>query len=136
MRVLLSALQTIVVATVANLALRLLALAVFAIQPEFPPLASPGPTIFFTVVGVSAALGVAVLLGPMSSPRVRLFRTVVLVALAVSLLPDLWLLTEGASEAFPGVTGPAVFTLMVQHVVAAFVVLWMVTMKRQSSMLR
>ena len=136
MRVLLIALQTIAVAVVANLALRMLALAVFDIPAEFPPLASPGPTIFFTVVGVSAALGVAGALGQVSSQPGRLFRTVVLVALAVSMLPDLWLLTESAREAFPGSTGPAVFTLMVQHVAAAFVVLWMVTKKGPSPMLR
>ena len=37
--------------------------------------------------------------------------------------------TDGAAEAFPGATLPAVVTLMAQHVFAAFVVVWMRTLR-------
>ena len=45
-------LQTILASVVGTLAVRAVALALLEIPPEFPPLAGPGPTVFFTVVGV------------------------------------------------------------------------------------
>ncbi len=120
-------LRTILGAVAANLVVRAAALAVFDIPPEFEPLAVAGPTAFLTVVGVGAGLGVAVAVDNRSERPVLLFRRIVMAALLVSLLPDFWLLTDSASEAFPGATVPAVLTLMAQHVAAAAVVLWSVT---------
>ncbi len=120
-------LRTILGAVAANLVLRAAALAVFDIPPEFEPLAVAGPTVFLTVVGVGAGLGVALVADKRSENPVPLFRRIVLVALLLSLVPDLWMLTDGGSAAFPGATVPAVVTLMAQHVAAAAVVLWSVT---------
>ena len=120
-------LRTILGAVAANLVLRAAALAVFDIPPEFEPLAVAGPTVFLTVVGVSAGLGVALVVDKRSERPVALFQRIVVVALLVSLVPDLWMLTADGGEAFPGATGPAVMTLMAQHVAAAAVVLWSVT---------
>ena len=121
-------LRTILGAVAANLVVRAAGLAVFAIPPEFEPLAMAGPTVFLTVVGVVAAgLGVAVAVDRLSARPVPLFRRIVVAALLLSLLPDLWMLTEGGAEAYPGATVPAVAILMVQHVAAAGVVLWGVT---------
>ena len=112
-------LRTILGAVAANLVVRAAGLAVFAIPPEFEPLAMAGPTVFLTVVGVAAGLGVAVAVDRLSARPVPLFRRIVVAALLLSLLPDLWLLTEGAAEGFPGATVPAVAILMAQHVAAA-----------------
>ena len=120
-------LRTILGAVAANLVVRAGGLAVFDIPPEFEPLATAGPTVSLTVVGVVAGLGVAVAVEQLSERPVPLFRRIVVVALLVSLLPDFWMLTDSGSEAFPGVTVPAVVTLMLQHAAAAAVVLWSAT---------
>ena len=64
-----------------------------------------------------------------ASQPIRLFRIVATVALVLSFLPDVWLLTEAAGGTFPGATVSGVGVLMMQHVVAAAVVVWMLTMR-------
>ncbi len=120
-------LRTILGAVAACLVVRAAGVAAFDVPPEFEPLATVGPTVFLTAVGVAAGLGVAVAVGRVSARPVPLFRRIVVAALLLSLLPDFWLLTEGAAEAYVGVTVPAVAILIVQHVAAAAVVLWSVT---------
>ena len=120
-------LRTILGAVAANLVVRAAALAAFDIPAEFEPLATAGPTVFLTVVGVAAGLGVAVVVDRRSEHPVPLYRRIVVAALLLSLLPDLWMFTDSGSEAFPGAAAPAIVTLIVQHVAAAAVVLWGVT---------
>ena len=119
-------LQTIVGAVVATLVVRAAAMAVLDIPAAFPPLAGPGPTIFLTVVGVLGGVGVFAAVCRLASQPIRLFRIIVAVALLVSFVPDISLLT---SDAFPGTTAVSVSTLMFQHLVAAAIVVWMLTMK-------
>lgn len=114
-------------ALAATLLIRVLALAVLEVPPDFPPLAGPGPTIFFTVVSGLAAVSVYALVRRMSKRPEALFRRIALVVLVFSFLPDLWLLSEGAQAAFPGATWNGVATLMAMHVGAAGAIVWALT---------
>ena len=118
-------LQTIVGTVIATLVVRAAAMAVLDIPATFPPLAASGPTVFLTVVGVLGGVGVFAAVCRWASQPIRLFRIIVAVALLV-FVPDILLLT---SDAFPGTTVTSVSTLMFQHVVAAAIVAWMLTMK-------
>ena len=126
-------LLTIGAAVIGNLLLRAGTLAVFDIPVEFVQLSTAVPTIFLTVVGVGAGLGVAHMVGWSAAQPVRLFRQIAIAALVVSFLPDLWMLTDAGADAFPGTTIPGVATLMLQHVLAASVILWMLTVRGQPS---
>ena len=66
----------LVLSVVANLLVRAGASALFDIPPEFPPLQGAGPVVFFSVIGVLAALGVFAGIGGVSSRPVPVFRIV------------------------------------------------------------
>ena len=122
-------LQAIIGSVVAALVVRAAALAVLDVPSEFPPLIGPGPTIFFTVVGVILGVAVFAEMRRVASQPIRLFRIVAAVGLVLSFLPNVWLLTDAAGSTFPGATTSAVGTLMAQHVVVAAVIVWMLTMR-------
>src|SRR3712207_5019804 len=79
---------TIVVATLANVVIQQIAVALLRPDPAFMPL-TMGPPIFFTVVGVLAAVIVYALVGRFSRDPNPLFRRIALIALVVSLIPDI-----------------------------------------------
>lgn len=122
-------LQAIIGSVVAALAVRAAAQAALDIPSGFPPLMSPAPTIFLTVVGVMLAVAVFAELRRSASQPIRSFRIAAAVALVLSFLPDIWLLTDAAGSSFPGATIAGVGTLMVQHIVVAAVVVWLLTMR-------
>jgi hypothetical protein len=124
------ALQALVGSTVATLAVRWAALATLPIPPEFPPLAGPGPTIFFTVVLGLGAIGVYGALRRWAGHPDRLFRRIAVAVLLFSFVPDFFLLSDGAAAAFPGATPAAVGVLMLMHVTAAVVIVWSLTTRR------
>jgi hypothetical protein len=111
----------------ATLAVRAIGLALLEIPPEFGPLDGPGPTIFFTGVSGVVAVGVYALVRRTSARPDPLFRWIALVVLVLSFLPDLWLLSDGAAEAFPGATPAGIGILMAMHVAAAAVIVWALT---------
>ena len=124
-------LLALVGAVIVNLALRATAVAVLDIRQEFSPLQSLGPTIFLTSIGVLAGLVVFAMVCRFAAEPIRLFRIMVTMALLLSLLPDLWLLTDAGGAAFPGATIAGVVTLMLQHVAAAAVIVWILTARGQ-----
>jgi hypothetical protein len=122
-----SALIGLVGAIIGTLAVRWVGVATLDIPPEFPPLVSPGPTIFFTTIGTLGAVGVFALIRRWAERPEHVFRWVALVVLLLSLAPDLWLLGDGAAEMFPGATPAGVGVLTMMHVVAAAVIVWALT---------
>ena len=125
----LTGLLAIIGSLVATLAVRAVALAVLEIPSAFLPLMTPAPTIFFTVVGVTIGVAVFAAMRRVASQPTQLFRIVAGIGLLLSFLPDVWLLTDAAGGTFPGATISGVGSLMVQHVAAAAVVVWMLTMR-------
>ncbi len=122
-------LRTLVASIIATLVVRQAAVATIDIPTEFPPLAEPGPTVFFTAVGVFGATAVFAVVQRRSDRPEVLFRWIAVGVLLLSSLPDLWLLSDGAAGAFPGATPTAVGVLMLMHVVAAAVIVWFLTVR-------
>ena len=121
-------LRTVLLAVAGNLFVRFVAVEVLDVSREFAPLATSGPTVLLTLVGVVTGLVVAFIVGKMFKEPMVLFRRISVIALVLSFGPDMWLFTEAGSVAFPGVNIAAVCTLMLQHVLAAVVVLRMVAL--------
>ena len=112
---------------VALLAICWVADAAFDIPDEFAPLRGSGPTIFFTTIGALGATGVFGIVRKRAAQPERLFRMIAAGVLLVSFVPDIFLLSDGAAEAFPGATPAGVGTLMVMHVVAAAIMVGFLT---------
>lgn len=121
------AFRAVVWAVLANLLVWWGGVSTLDIPSDFPPLAGSGPTIFFTTVGAVGAVAVHATLRRLARRPDTLFRRVAVVVLVLSFLPDLWLLTDGARESVPGVTVSGVALLMLMHVVAAAVIVWVLT---------
>jgi hypothetical protein len=103
---------TVVIAVLLVFATRAAAFTLIDLPKGFPPL-TYGGLAFFTVMLVG--LGVLVFVGcaMWSSAPIALYRRIALVALALSMIPDL--LLPGNT---PGATWPAAFVLMMAHVAA------------------
>lgn len=111
----------VVAAIAANVLFALLATRLFGVSDEFPPLTA-GAIAIFTLFGVLGALVVFTLVARFARRPYALFRKIALVVLVVSLIPDL---------AMPWLPGPVpagaveVILLMVTHVIAAGIVIWL-----------
>jgi len=117
-----SGLKVVVGSVIATSVVRLLAVAVLDVPPDFLPLAGPGPVIFFTAVASIGAVIVYAIVRRLALRPAFAFRVIAAVVLVLSVMPDLWLLSDGAEDAFPGATPAAVMVLILLHVVAAAVV--------------
>ena len=119
----------LIASIIATLGVRWAALATLEIPAEFPPLAGPGPTIFFTAVAALGAAGVFGIIHRHANRPEYVFRWIAVGILLISSLPDLWLLSDGAVDAFPGASPSAVGVLMLMHVTAAVVIVWFLTVR-------
>jgi hypothetical protein len=115
-------LGTVVAAVLANLLVYLIGSVVVGYDPQFVVLANPSATILFTVVpAIVAVLLYAALIRFTSNPA-RIFTNIAVVVLILSLIPDLTYIPS-----VPGATSGQTAILMVMHVVAAVVIVSMLT---------
>jgi hypothetical protein len=113
---------TVVVAVLANLLVYLIGSVVVGYDPQFVLLANPSGTILFTVVpAVAAVLLYAALIRFTSNPA-RIFTNIAVVVLIISLIPDLTYIPT-----VPGASTGQTAILMLMHVVAAVVIVSMLT---------
>jgi hypothetical protein len=104
-------------ATAANEAARQLLVAALPINPDFLPMQAEGVAMM-TVIFTIAAVAVFAAVARLSAQPIRTYQIVSVVALVMSLLPDLMLFSE------PTATAGGVVALMVLHAVAAAAVVW------------
>lgn len=115
-------LGTVVAAVIANLLVYALGSVVVGYDPGFVVLANPSGTILFTVVPAIVAVLLYAVLMRFSADPARVFTNIAVVVLIVSLIPDLTYIPS-----VPGATSGQTATLMLMHVVAAGVIVWMLT---------
>ena len=115
-------LATVAAAVIANLLVYALGSVIVGYDPQFIILANASGTILFTVVPAIVAVLLYAALMRFSSNPARIFTNIAVVVLAVSLIPDLTYIPS-----VPGATSSQTAILMVMHVVAAGVIVWMLT---------
>jgi hypothetical protein len=115
-------LATVAAAVIANLLVYALGSVIVGYDPQFIILANASGTILFTVVPAIVAVLLYAALMRFSSNPARIFTNIAVVVLAVSLIPDLTYIPS-----VPGATSGQTAILMVMHVVAAGVIVWMLT---------
>ena len=115
-------LGTVAAAVIANLLVYALGSAVVGYDPRFVVLANVSGTILFTVVPAIVAVLLYAVLMRFSGNPARIFTNIAVVVLVVSLIPDLTYIPS-----VPGATAGQTAILMVMHVVAAAVIVWMLT---------
>jgi hypothetical protein len=115
-------LGTVVAAVLANVLVYFVGSAVVGYDPQFIVLANVSATILFTVVpAIAAVLLYAVLLRFTANP-VRIFTSIAAVVLVLSLIPDLTYIPT-----VPGATTGQTVILVLMHIVAAVVIVGMLT---------
>jgi hypothetical protein len=111
---------TVLAAVVGVLIVRILAMAILP-PPYAPGLAVIMLPIFLTLVLCTAGVLVFALVGRFAGHPVRTYVIISSVFLAISFLPDIAV----ASAPFPGAGWPYAITLMIMHVVAGFITVFM-----------
>jgi hypothetical protein len=115
-------LGTVIAAVLANLLVYLIGSVVVVYDPQFVVLANASGTILFTVVpAIVAVLLYAALLRFTHNPA-RIFTNIAIVVLILSLIPDLTYIPS-----VPGASSGQTAILMLMHVVAAVVIVGMLT---------
>lgn len=120
-RIWIAGLVAVVGAVVANLlTLPLLWALAPGVPADFPPF-QMGAIAIFTALQVGIGVGVFALIVRFTQRPIRIFTIVALVALALSLIPNLALAANPAAAPFPGGTSAAFLALIIPHFVAAAV---------------
>ena len=120
-------LGTVVAAVLANLVVYLIGSVVVGYDPQFVVLANASGTILFTVVPAIVAVLLYAVLTRFSGNPARIFSNIAGVVLIVSLIPDLTYIPS-----VPGATSGQTAILMLMHVVAAVVIVSILTTQTRS----
>lgn len=122
-----ASLLSIVGAAVANLVLYFAVNAFYDAPEGFLPL-TPGPILFFTVLGTSLGALVFWFLTRRSDTPIRAYRVVATVAAIVSIIPNVLGAISPTTMPFPFPADSTAFLLLILfHVVAAVVSVWILT---------
>jgi apolipoprotein N-acyltransferase len=116
---------TIVAAVLANTLFYYVGGALVAYDPDFIILATPGGTIFMTFVPAVVAVLLYAALLRFTSHAARIFSIVAAIALVASFVPDFTYVPS-----VPGSSDPQIAILLVMHVIAAGVIVRMLTAVR------
>ena len=120
-RILLGGLVTIVLSVIGNLILLWIANLLVEIPPEFAPL-GPLRISVFTVAFLLGAIIVYVILAAKVEHPIRTYQRIGWIFLIVSFIPDMAMLFV---DFMPGATVTAVIILMLTHVVAGLIALYL-----------
>jgi hypothetical protein len=110
-------LASVAAAVAANLAAFFIVRAVVDLPADFPPLSVPSIA-FFTIVGTGLGALVFAWLARRSATPFKTYRTIAIVAFIVSIIPNLLAALNPAMFPFPGGTATAFLVLILFHVIA------------------
>ena len=119
-RIWLGGLVTIALAVIGNLILLWLANMLLTIPPEFAPL-GPLRISIFTVIGVLGGVIVYAILAAKAEHPIRTYQRIGWVVLILSFIPNIAMLF---TEFMPGATVTAVLVLILTHVVAGLIAIY------------
>jgi hypothetical protein len=119
-RILRAGINSVFAAVVANLVTRILLGAVLGLPAEFPPLQYPAIA-FLTILGTSAGAVVFYLISRRARDPIRTYWIVAMAALALSIIPNFFIMTNPSMMPFPGGSALAFGILIVFHLVAGIV---------------
>ena len=119
-RIWLGGLVTIVLSVIGNLILLWIANLLVEIPPEFAPL-GPLRISIFTVVFLLGAISVYAILAAKADHPIRTYQRIGWIFLIVSFIPDIAMLFV---DFMPGATVTAVVVLMLTHVVAGLIAIY------------
>ncbi len=121
-RVALVSVATVVAATLANVLVYFVGGAFVAYDPQFLPLANVSGAIVFTLPAAIVATGIYALLLRFARRPARTFTIISAVVFVVTAIPDLTYIPT-----VPGATAGQTATLIAMHIVAAIVIVSMLT---------
>ncbi|MBK8049498.1 MAG: hypothetical protein IPK16_21700 [Anaerolineales bacterium] len=123
-RIAIAGLIAIVASVIANLIVYFIGNMIWPPMPDFNPLATPIPTIIFTTVFLIGATIVYWLINRFTKNPPRVFLIVAWIVFLVGLVPDFMMIINPASSTMGTPTTGSVITLIIMHVVAFAITLW------------
>jgi hypothetical protein len=113
---------TIIAAVIVNVVIWAIVAAVLRPPADFLPLASPMPAALFTTLFLIPAIIVYAIVVRLSASPVRMYQRVAVVALVLSIIPNILAMIDPSTAPMPGFTPAYSIALMLMHVAA-----WAVT---------